>query len=100
VELTGYICKKPTIRTTPSGKQVSDLLIACNFGKDKTAYIPAITWGKQARKSGKYLVGDEVSVVGRLQSRKYNKVIDENGTVVERVAYELSVYSIKSCHDC
>ena len=57
ISLTGYICKKPTLRTTPSGKQLSDLLIACNFDKCRTAYIPAITWGKYARKSGKLKIG-------------------------------------------
>lgn len=46
VSIEGFICKRPVIRTTPSGKQVTDLLVACNFGKDKTAYIPCIAWGK------------------------------------------------------
>ena len=95
--LTGYICKKPTLRTTPSGKQLSDLLIACNFGKDRTAYIPAITWGKYARKSGKLQVGSLVKVNGRLQSRKYSKTITNKDGIsesIEKVAYELSVSSI------
>jgi primosomal replication protein N len=99
ISLTGFICKKPTLRTTPSGKQVSDLLIACNFGKDKTAYIPAVSWGKYARKSGKLLVGTEVAIQGRLQSRKYNKILDsENGIYEERIAYELSISTIDTTH--
>jgi chloramphenicol O-acetyltransferase len=53
------------LRTTPSGKQVSDLLIACNYNKDKTAYIPTIVWGKFARKVGKLNVGTLVSINGR-----------------------------------
>ena len=95
--ITGFVCKKPTIRNTPSGKQISDLLIACNYNKDKTAYIPAITWGKNARKSGKYSVGTEIKIIGRLQSRKYMKEI--NNVVEERTAYELSVASIESIYD-
>ena len=66
VYLTGYICKNPNIRNTPSGKQISDLLIACNYNKDKTAYIPAIAWGKHARKCGKYNVGTQIEIFGRL----------------------------------
>ena len=96
--LTGYICKRPMIRTTPSGKQVCDLLIACNFGKDRTAYIPAVAWGKYARRSGKYLVGTEVLIDGRLQSRKYNKIID-SGISIEKTAYELSISTIESCYN-
>ena len=93
IYLTGYICKSPTIRNTPSGKQISDLLIACNYNKDKTAYIPAIAWGKYARKSGKYPVGAKIEIFGRLQSRKYMKEI--NGNFEEKTAYELSVSSIE-----
>jgi single-stranded DNA-binding protein len=72
---------------------VTDILIACNFGKDKTAYIPTIAWGKQARKSGKYTIGTMVNIVGRIQSRKYVKVF--NGLAEDRVAYELSINSIE-----
>ena len=66
IEITGYVCKKPTLRNTPSGKQIADLLIACNYNKDKTAYIPVITWGREARKSGKYSVGTKVKLDGRI----------------------------------
>ena len=92
VNLTGYICKKPTLRTTPSGKQISDLLIACNYNKDKTAYIPTVVWGKFARKVGKLPVGTQIELGGRFQSRKYTKEI--NGNIEEFTAYELSATSI------
>lgn len=93
VFLTGYVCKKPTIRNTPSGKQISDILIACNYNKDKSAYIPVITWGRCARKSGKFIIGTEVKISGRLQSRKYLKEV--NGVFEEHIAYELSASSIE-----
>jgi single-stranded DNA-binding protein len=66
INLTGYVCKRPSLRTTPSGKQIADLLIACNYDRDKTAYIPVITWGKYARNSGKYTIGTQVSINGRI----------------------------------
>ena len=62
IEIDGYVCKKPNMRTTPSGKQVTDLLIACNYGKDKTAYIPSIAWGKIARNSSKFKIGDYIHI--------------------------------------
>lgn len=94
IEMTGYVCKKPTLRNTPSGKQIADLLIACNYSKDKTAYIPVITWGREARKSGRYSVGTKVKLDGRIQSRKYTKQINDNNDVEEFVAYELSANHI------
>ena len=94
VVMSGYICKRPTIRTTPSGKQVTDLLVACNFGKDKTAYVPCVAWGKQARQCGKYSIGTLVNMKGRIQSRKYTKMMD-NGSIEDKVAYELSLSSIE-----
>ena len=93
VELEGYVCKKPTLRTTPSGKQISDLLVACNFNKDKTAYIPVVVWGKCARKVGKYSVGTKIKIQGRMQSRKYTKVVDN--VVKDFIAYELSANSVE-----
>ena len=93
ITLTGYICKKPTLRNTPSGKQISDLLVACNYSEDKSAYIPVISWGKGARRSGKLQVGTLVIVRGRLQSRTYKKEID--GTALELTAYELSATSVE-----
>ena len=92
IEMTGYVCKKPTLRTTPSGKQIADLLVACNYSKDKTAYIPVIVWGKCARKSGKYDVGTLIKINGRVQSRKYTKFIDNE--IKEFTAYELSANSV------
>ena len=92
IELTGYVCKQPTLRNTPSGKQIADILIACNYNRDKTAYIPVIAWGREARKCGKHSVGTQVKISGRLQSRNYTKLIND---VQERfVAYELSANQI------
>ena len=92
IEMTGYICKQPSLRNTPSGKQIADLLIACNYSKDKTAYIPVIAWGREARKGGKYKVGTQVKLDGRIQSRKYTKQVNE--CIEEFVAYELSANHI------
>lgn len=93
ISLSGYICKKPNLRTTPSGKQIVDVLIACNYGKDRSAYIPCIAWGRRARQISKLNVGDYTNVEGRFQSRSYTKIID--GISYDKVAYELQIEKIK-----
>ena len=90
IVMSGYICKKPILRTTPTGKQITDLLVACNYSKDKTAYIPVIVWGREARKAGKYSVGTPIQLDGRIQSRKYTKNINNGEEIKEFIAYELS----------
>lgn len=89
VELYGFICKEPTYRVTPFGRQITDLLIANNRAYGKSDYIPTIAWGRMAIKSSKLEVGAKVKVFGRLQSREYVKRI-EDGTEETRVTYELS----------
>lgn len=94
VTLTGYICKKPIYRQTPFGREIADLLLAVNRAYNKSDYIPAIAWGRTARFCQNLEVGTEVKVVGRVQSRMYEKKF-ENGTVEQRVAYEVSIGSLE-----
>lgn len=94
VILTGYICKKPIYRQTPFGREISDLLLAVNRAYNKSDYIPAIAWGRTARFSQNLPTGTEVRATGRVQSRKYEKKY-EDGTVEEKVAYEVSISSLE-----
>ena len=94
VVLVGYICKKPIYRQTPFGREISDLLLAVNRAYNKSDYIPCIAWGRNARFCQELEVGTEVKVVGRVQSRNYEKK-HEDGTVETRVAYEVSVGSLE-----
>ena len=90
VELDGFICKEPTYRETPLGRQVSDLIIASNRERNlKSDYIPCIAWGRNAIRASEFNVGTRVKVLGRLQSREYKKKIDD-GIYEARTAYELS----------
>ena len=84
----GNLCRKPVYRRTPLGREIADLLLAVNRGCGKADYLPCIAWGGQARRAGWWNVGDRVCVRGRLQSRRYRKVIGSD--VVEKVAYEVS----------
>ena len=94
VVLTGYICKKPIYRQTPFGREISDLLLAVNRAYNKSDYIPAIAWGRTARFCQKLEVGTEVRVIGRVQSRTYEKKF-EDGTAITKVAYEVSIGSLE-----
>ena len=94
VTLVGYVCKKPIYRQTPFGREIADLLLAVNRAYNKSDYIPCIAWGRNARFCQKIEVGTEVKVVGRVQSRSYEKKY-EDGTVETRIAYEVSIASME-----
>ena len=94
VTLIGYICKKPIYRQTPFGREIADILLAVNRAYSKSDYIPCIAWRRTARFCENMEVGTEVKVVGRVQSRQYEKKY-EDGTVETKVAYEVSVGSLE-----
>ena len=94
VTLIGYICKKPIYRQTPFGREIADILLAVNRAYSKSDYIPCIAWGRTARFCENMEVGTEVKLVGRVQSRQYEKK-HEDGTVENKVAYEVSVGSLE-----
>lgn len=94
VVLVGYICKKPIYRQTPFGREISDLLLAVNRAYNKSDYIPCIAWGRTARFCQNLEVGSQVKVIGRVQSRTYEKK-HEDGSVETRIAYEVSVGSLE-----
>ena len=94
VVLIGYICKKPIYRQTPFGREIADVLLAVNRSYNKSDYIPCIAWGRNARFCQNLEVGSQVKVVGRVQSRSYEKKY-EDGTSETRVAYEVSIGSLE-----
>ena len=94
VVLIGFICKKPIYRQTPFGREIADILLAVNRAYNKSDYIPCIAWGRNARFSQNLEVGTKVKVVGRVQSREYEKK-HEDGTVETKIAYEVSIGSLE-----
>ena len=92
--INGFICKAPIYRRTPFGREITDLIVAVNRAFNRSDYIPAIAWGKNAVYSENLEVGSNVMLWGRLQSRNYNKRISDEETEV-RTAYELSVTKIE-----
>ena len=94
VVLLGFICKQPIYRQTPFGREIADILLAVNRAYNKSDYIPTIAWGRTARFCQNLEVGTKVKIVGRVQSRTYEKKF-EDGTVETRVAYEVSIGSLE-----
>lgn len=98
VVLDGYICKETVYRKTPFGREICDLLLAVNRSYGKSSYIPCVIWGRTAKFADTLNVGQHIKVTGRLQSREYNKVL-EDGNSETRTAYELSVFKLEVLED-
>ncbi|MDE7003192.1 MAG: single-stranded DNA-binding protein [Oscillospiraceae bacterium] len=90
--LAGALCRRPTARRTPLGREICDLLLAVNRPYGRADYLPCIAWGSLAVHCGGLEVGDRLRLEGRLQSRRYHKLID--GEQVERTAFEISVMNL------
>ncbi len=90
IELDGFICKDPIYRTTPFGREICDMLLAVNRNYNKSDYIPCISWGRNAKFAENFKVGDNIKLIGRVQSRKYQKKLSET-EVLEKTAYEISI---------
>lgn len=94
--LDGFVCKKPIYRKTPLGREITDMLMAVNRPYNKSDYIPAIAWGRNARFAAGFMVGSRVKIWGRIQSRQYQKKVDEEGNVEKRTAYEISISKMET----
>ena len=88
VILRGTLCKLPTLRRTPLGRSICDVMLAVGRRYGRADYLPLIVWGQLAQEVSLKAVGDTLGVEGRFQSRAYTKVID--GTACQKTAYEVS----------
>ncbi len=94
VFLDGYVCKIPFYRKTPTGREITDLLLAVRMPYGKSVYIPCICWGRNARYAEGFELGQPVQVWGRIQSRDYQKRISDQ-EYEARVAYEVSASGLQ-----
>ena len=95
VSLTGALCKPPIYRSTPFGREICDMMLAVNRAFGKSDYIPCIAWGRNAQYAARFNVGDRLRLTGRLQSREYQKLLD-NGEYLVRSAYEVSCFTLEA----
>lgn len=92
LELSGTLCKPPSLRCTPLGRTICDMILAVNRRYGRADYLPCIAWGSLAHRCAAMEVGDFLSLDGRLQSRGYTKEID--GQLQERTAFEVSIMAL------
>ena len=91
VLLQGPLCREPTYRRTPLGRQICDVMLAVPRAFHRADYIPCILWGRIAQEVASCHTRDILQVQGRLQSRIYTKLTEEGAQ--ERTAYEVSALS-------
>lgn len=97
VAVRGIIANKPTHRETPRGKHITDITVKVkNEITGGSCYLPCICWQGQADEAAQWQQGDTVELLGRYQSRQYEKVLDTaTGEREQRTAYEVSVRLIR-----
>jgi primosomal replication protein N len=88
VALEGLICKVPTFRRTPLGREICDVMLAVPRAFRRADYLPCILWGRTALEISQCEVRDKIEICGRLQSRQYTKLTEDGPTT--RTAYEIS----------
>lgn len=88
VYLQGPLCREPTYRKTPLGRQICDVMLAVPRAFHRADYLPCILWGRIAQEVSACHTSDVLCVQGRLQSRIYTKLTAEGAQ--ERTAYEIS----------
>ena len=88
VVLEGPLCREPTYRRTPLGREICDVMLAVPRGFRRADYLPCILWGRTAQELSQCCVRDRVRICGRLQSRAYTKQTPDGA--MERTAYEIS----------
>ncbi len=93
IYLDGFLCKEPVYRSTPFGREISDMLLAVNRAYGKSDYIPVIAWSRNARFCASLPVGTHMRIYGRIQSREYQKKIDND--ILIKTAYEISASKLE-----
>ena len=88
VYLEGPLCREPTFRRTPLGREICDAMLAVPRAFHRADYLPCIIWGRTAQDISSCHTRDVVAIRGRLQSRIYTKVTP-NGAE-DRTTYEIS----------
>ncbi|MGX8693050.1 MAG: single-stranded DNA-binding protein [Clostridia bacterium] len=93
VRLRGTLCRPPTLRRTPMGREICDLMLAVSRPYGRSDYLPCICWGPLAREFSACPTGTVLQLSGRFQSRPYIKMTEAGP--IPRVAYEVSAAEIE-----
>lgn len=88
VYLEGPLCREPTYRRTPLGREICDAMLAVPRAFHRADYLPCILWGRTAHLISTCHTSDTIAIQGRLQSRVYTKMTPDGPE--DRTAYEIS----------
>lgn len=91
--LEGPLCKAPTYRRTPLGREICDVMLAVPRAFHRADYLPCILWGRTAQQGALCSIRECLRIQGRLQSRIYTKLTEEGPQ--ERTAYEISALTVE-----
>lgn len=89
----GLLCKEPTFRRTPLGREICDVMLAVPRAFHRADYLPCILWGRTAKEAAQRHTRDCIRISGRLQSRIYTKLTEDGA--IERTAYEVSALTVE-----
>ena len=93
VTVEGVLCKEPTYRRTPLGREICDVMLAVTRAFRRADYLPCILWGRTAYEISQCHTRDRIRIEGRLQSRLYTKLTEDGPQ--ERTAYEISALTVQ-----
>jgi single-stranded DNA-binding protein len=94
VSLEGLLCREPTFRRTPLGREICDAMLAVPRAFRRADYLPCILWGRTAQEISRCATRDRLRIQGRLQSRIYTKY--QNDCPIEHTAYEISALTAET----
>lgn len=97
VILEGPLCREPTYRKTPLGREICDIMLAVPRAFRRADYLPCILWGRMAQEGARCHTRDVIRICGRLQSRVYSKLTDAGSE--DRTAYEISALTAEIPED-
>ncbi len=97
VVLEGTICREPTFRRTPLGREICDVMLAVPRAFHRADYLPCILWGRTAQEAARCHTRDVIQISGRLQSRAYTKQTPDGPE--NRTAYEISAMTAQIPED-
>ena len=98
VTIEGPLCREPTFRRTPLGREICDVMLAVPRAFHRADYLPCILWGRTAQEVSACHTRDRIRISGRLQSRIYTKLTEDGAQ--ERTTYEISALSADILDDC
>ena len=98
VTLEGPLCREPTFRRTPLGREICDVMLAVPRAFHRADYLPCILWGRTAQEVSACHTRDRIRINGRPHSRIYTKLTEDGAE--ERTTYEISALTADILDDC